>query len=157
MRGCLLCYDTSMRFTTPLIFKSSEWILISESVKSEPCRHCNRRGYLNNHGALRGIHITKPKQQTRGVRIYCSNRYSNRGCGRTFSILFNSMLPSLSIRAKQLTDFFKKLLTSKNVHAAWYSSAITFSLRSAYRWVKRLQLNQAAHTHQPKTSNMLIN
>lgn len=132
-----------MRFTTPLAFPSSKWLLISETVKSEPCRHCKKNGHLKSHGALRGIHISEPKMVIRGIRIYCSNRYSNMGCGRTFSVLFSSMLPALTVRAKHLSLFFKALLTVNCVHAAWHSSRIPYSLRSAYRWIKKLKLNQA--------------
>ena len=132
-----------MRFTSPLIFPSSKWLLTSEIVKAKPCRHCKQSGQLKSHGALRGIHLSKPKPALRGIRIYCSNRYSNMGCGRTFSVLFSSMLPSLTVRAKHLSLFFKKLLTANSIHAAWHSSRIPFSLRSAYRWIEKLKLNQA--------------
>lgn len=132
-----------MRFTTPLIFPSSNWLLTAEILKAKPCRHCKKRGNLKSHGALRGTHLSEPQQALRGIRIYCSNRYSNKGCGRTFSVLFSSMLPSLTVRAKHLSLFFKKLLTANSIHAAWYSSGIPFSLRSAYRWINKFKLNQA--------------
>lgn len=132
-----------MRFTSQLIFPSSEWILISETIKATPCRHCSKSNHIKSHGALRGIHLSEPEQELRGIRFYCSNRYSNKGCGRTFSVLFSSMLPALTVRAKQLKAFFKRLLTESSIHAAWYSSKIPFSLRSAYRWVEKLKLNQA--------------
>lgn len=132
-----------MQFTTPLTFPSSKWLLISETIKATPCRHCNKSNYLKSHGPLRGIHLSKPEKKLRGIRFYCSNRYSNKGCGRTFSVLFSSMLPKLTVRAKQLKTFFKRLLTERSIHAAWHGSKIPFSLRSAYRWVEKLKLNQA--------------
>lgn len=132
-----------MRFTSPLTFPSSKWILTSEALKAKPCRHCNQSGQLKSHGALRGIHLSEPRKSLRGIRIYCSNRYSNIGCGRTFSVLFSSMIPALTVRARHLSEFFKKLLTANSIHAAWHSSHIPFSLRSAYRWVEKLKLNQA--------------
>lgn len=132
-----------MRFTTPLAFPSSAWLLLSESVKTDPCCHCKKKGSLKSHGALRGAHLSKPEKELRGIRFFCSNRYSNKGCGRTFSILFSSMIPALSLRAKQLTHFFKELLQKDSIHAAWHGSHLPFSLRSAYRWVKKFQLNQS--------------
>lgn len=131
-----------MRFTPLIQYQTSKWLLLCETVKAEPCQCCQKKGHLKRHGRLRGISLTGIEPCIRGLRFYCSNRYSNSGCGRTFTVFFNTVVPHLTVRAKQLSAFFQLLLTGKSSHAAWYSIALPFSLRSAYRWIARLKSNQ---------------
>jgi len=146
-----------MRFTPFLELLSSKWLLFGEQVKSEPCPHCRKKGQLKNHGPLRGCSLTKATQSVRGLRFFCSDRYSNDGCGRTFTVFINNYIPYLTVRATQLSSFFRDLLSARNVHRAWSRSSLPFSIRSAYRWANRLKENQSdlralAYLAKPDTS-----
>lgn len=148
-----------MRYTTPLRHLTNAWLLAGENIKAEPCRHCSATGHVKNHGQLTGIGINRPENTTRGLRFFCSNRYSNKGCGRTFSVLFSTFITHHSLDTKHLLTLINQLLITPNTHAAWHRSGIPFSLRSVYRWVKKLSLNQPTirhilhrHTPPPKTA-----
>lgn len=130
-----------MKYTVTFDYLSQHWKNLCSKIKSTPCKHCKKQGYINAHGKLLGIAISLPLPATRGLRFFCSNRYSNKGCGRTFSILFASMLPKQSLRTRHLEAFFNNLLKHNNVHAAWHHSSIPFSITSAYRWFARFKAN----------------
>ena len=82
-----------MRFTNSLLPKTSKWIFFCEGIKSEQCPHCGKLYTLKSHGSLYGIDPVKPEVARRVLRFYCSNRYSNKGCGKTFSINFETIIP----------------------------------------------------------------
>lgn len=130
-----------MRFTLPLRRYSSAWILFTQEIKSEKCPHCSKSYTLKCHGSLYGTDIEKPDTIRRGLRFYCSNRYSNEGCGRTFSIHFSTVIPYHSVTAYHLGTFLDQLLKAQSVHQAWYQSTIPFSLRTAYQWMRKFRLN----------------
>lgn len=131
-----------MRFTSPFLYFSTSRIIASESIKSKSCPLCHKKGYIKSHGKLIGVHHSLPTPAFRGLRFFCSNRYSNAGCGRTFSVLFSSMISKSTVRAKHLTELFNNLLCTGNLHKAWSISKIPFSVRSAYRWLKLFEINQ---------------
>lgn len=132
-----------MRFSHQFEYLSTNWKLLCKRVKRKPCRFCYKRGHIKNHGFLKGVHPIEPCQELRGIRFLCSNRYSNRGCGKSFSTLFSQMLPNHTTRSEHLKVFCDLLLKLKNVHAAWYRSAVPFSLRTAYRWLRKIKNSQA--------------
>jgi len=136
-----------MRYTTPLRYLTNAWLLAGENIKTEPCRLCSSTGQVKNHGKLQGIGIDRPGTTTRGLRFFCSNRYSNKGCGRTFSVLFSTSIANHSLNSQHLLTLINQLLITPNTHAAWHQSGIPFSLRSVYRWVKKLSLNQSTIRH----------
>ena len=132
-----------MRFIHQFEYMSDNWQLACKRAKTKPCRFCNCSGCIKNHGFLRGVHPDKHLLEIRGIRFLCSDRHGNKGCGRTFSLLFNHILPRHSTRSTNLSDFFDTLLNFNNVHAALYHSAVPFSLRTAYAWLKKLKNSQA--------------
>ena len=62
---------------------------------------------------------------SRGLRLLCSDRYSNSGCGRTFSAHWDELIPGASLAA------------APSRHAAWAATTLTISLTGAYRWFSR--------------------
>jgi len=136
-----------MRFTSLLQIKTSALLFFTQSITAKPCPHCSHNYTVKRHGSLYGVDLYKPEALRRGIRFYCSNRYSNRGCGRTFSIHFNTVIPYQSVNAELLSSFFRKLLESRSVHQAWHDSSVPFSLRCAYRWVKKFTLNLPSLRH----------
>lgn len=136
-----------MYFKSPIQYLTNAWLLTCENIKAKPCRHCSRTGYIKSHGRLQGIGVDSPKRTIRGLRFFCSNRYSNKGCGRSFSVFLSTVIANHSLNTKYLLAFIKHFLNSPNTHAAWHSSSIPFSLCSTYRWVKKLSLNQSTIRH----------
>ena len=117
--------------------------MFTKNIRSRPCPHCLRRGYVICHGSLTGKDLTKPERITRGIRFLCSNRNSGTGCGRTFSVLFDHFLPRCSVPSYMLTAFLKSIHKGHCVHKAWNLHLLPFSLRSAYRWLKQMTFNLA--------------
>lgn len=132
-----------MRFTTRLAPRSLCWNNFCRTIIEKPCPSCHRDDTVKRHGVLSGKDLLKPDRIIRGLRFYCSNRYSNKGCGRTFPVFFAGVLPRFSIDAMQLGEFISRALSSSSIHRAWHRMKLPFSLRSAYRWMRGFSLNQA--------------
>ena len=78
---------------------SCEFLNLRLHLQSHPCVHCGRCETLKAHGFLRST-----LQEIRGIRLYCSNRDSSKGCGRTFSVHFENYIPHVTLSPKQLRD-----------------------------------------------------
>lgn len=74
------------------------------------------------------------------MAFFCSNRYSNKGCGRTYSILCLSAIPNCTARCDELYEFLSLLVIRGVVALAWREACrergFTLSKTSAYRWVR---------------------
>ena len=113
-------------------------------LKLTACPHCRQVGYLNRHGHLHGY--SKESQQAksvRGSRVYCSNRGSSRGCGRTFTIWTASHIKRLFLTADELWDFLLRAVRSGNKMQAFRSIKCGMSDSAPYRIWKRFQLAQS--------------
>jgi len=75
-----------------------------------------------------------PKTQT---AFFCSNRYSNKGCGRTLSILWSHLIARTSLAAGDLLKLIAAYSSGQSVHQIWSSGNFPLSLTSAYRWIAR--------------------
>lgn len=85
-----------------------EWISIAERLKQMPCPHCKTVGTLIRHGALYGFDDSNPQRKTlRARRVFCSNRYQRRGCGRTFSVWIVDKIRRLSLTTRTLWLFLQ--------------------------------------------------
>lgn len=76
-----------------------------------------------------------------GSAFFCSNRHSNTGCGRTFSIHWDDVIPRCSLPAEHLASLILAVHEGKSVHQAWATSSLWISLTSAYRWLCRWRLH----------------
>ena len=71
--------------------------------------------------------------------FFCSNRHSKLGCGRTFPVHWNDVIPDCSLRTCQLFGLLEARATGASSHAAWQASRLMISLRTACRWLARWQ------------------
>ncbi len=115
-----------------------------QRVKSESCPHCGRTGSLICHGYLRGYGPgSKEEQVVRGYRFFCSDRRKSRkGCGKTYSILLAGYLCGWMIPAAMLWVFIKGVCSGHSLKSSWERLGSGFSLQSAYRAWKALELGQ---------------
>jgi hypothetical protein len=90
-------------------FRSAdEWTAFAEQLKQTRCPHCKVVGALIRHGFLYGFDESSPQRKTeRARRIYCSNRQTRRGCGRTFSVWCADKIRRLSLTASALWRFLQ--------------------------------------------------
>jgi hypothetical protein len=72
--------------------------------------------------------------------FFCSNRHSNNGCGRTFFIHWDDVIPRCSLPAEHLAALVQLVHEGSSVHHAWSASKLWISLTSAYRWLTRWRL-----------------
>jgi hypothetical protein len=72
-----------------------------------------------------------------GSAFFCSNRYSNIGCGRTFSVHWENVIPHCTLRTAQLLELIRARDVAPSTHAAWAATRLSISLTSAYRWLAR--------------------
>lgn len=126
-----------MKFTRRLPPGSLELLALREQVRAAGCPHCDCGSALLAHGYLWGGAPEGHRADTRGLRFFCSNRRSRRGCGRTFSILWDTVIPRCPLRTGQLLALLRAVAGTATVHGAWATSRLAMAVRSAYRWVAR--------------------
>jgi hypothetical protein len=81
---------------------------MAERLKLASCPHCKRVGALIRHGALYGFDESSPRQKiVRARRVFCSNRNSRPGCGRTFSVWLAGKIRRLSLTTAALWCFLQ--------------------------------------------------
>jgi len=140
-----------VKFTSLIPTVSALRTKLLQKTLSEPCPHCSKQGTIRRHGFLRGKDLHKPTTIERGLRFFCSNRYSNKGCARTFSIFFDSVIPRHSVSSRDLGEFLRHVLEESSIHAAWTHMKWPFSISSAYRWINSFKENMARirpHLHE---------
>lgn len=113
--------------------------LIDSIHKLFRCPHCQCVGALIKHGWLRGLGPAGWIKGIRARRLFCSNRGSRPGCGRTVSIFFDCVLKHLSLTSCLLWRFLTASL-NMSIKAAWESlpAAASRSLTTAYRIHQRV-------------------
>lgn len=123
-----------MKFTRFLAPDSLELLNLRVTLRASACRHCRCAGSVVAHGYLRGHAEAGHQTVTRGLRFFCSNRYSNTGCGRTFPVHWDDIIPHSSLRPAQLLTLIRAVASAPTRHAAWAASRLSVSLTGAYRW-----------------------
>ncbi len=113
---------------------------MGERAKLRRCPHCQQIGAMNSHGFLRGYSPLGRSGMIRGRRFFCSNRGYRPGCGRTVSILLQTMIHAFTVTTALLVSFVSGVLAGTSVRAAWLAaSAGALSERSGYRLWQRLR------------------
>lgn len=122
------------------------WIFASQELREQklallkcsPCPHCKHSGALNRHGFLKGYDENHFKQKSvRAIRIFCSNRVSAGGCGRTFSVWIVDKVIRLHLDAQRLWQFLERAAGSGNKSGALQTLKCDMSGSAAYRIWKR--------------------
>jgi hypothetical protein len=122
---------------------ADEWIAIAERLKQTPCPHCKVVGTLIRHGFLCGYDESNPQHKTvRARRIFCSNRYARRGCGRTFSIWIADKIRRLSLTTGGLWRFLQRAVAG-SILAAIRAFNCHLSDRTLQRIWKRFNQGQS--------------
>ena len=84
---------------------TKEWNALVERLKQTACPHCKVVGTLIRHGYLYGFDESSQRKTVRAHRIFCSNRNTRRGRGRTFSVWFVEKIRRLSLTTRGLWKF----------------------------------------------------
>lgn len=122
----------------------------SRQLNGIACRHCGKSCNLLSHGFIR------KKQHggqalTVGKRVFCSNRRSHDGCGRTIRLYLDSAVRRLHATAAQISAFALALAAGMAVAHA-YLNATGNPARNAWRWLARMRTQLSAWRsadHQP--------
>ena len=132
------------------------WIFTSQEQRDEqlgflkcsPCPHCKQTGALNRHGFLRGYDEENFRQKAvRALRVFCSNRGSNQGCGRTFSVWISDKVKRLFLDAKSLWEFLHQAATTGNKSQAFQKLGCSMGDSAVYRiWKRFLQAQSTIRT-----------
>lgn len=106
------------------------------------CGHCGQSQFLISHGHVyQQLHGGKSEPVAK--RVLCSNRYSRLGCGHSFRLYVAGRIPHLHYRPCVVACFFCALLAGLTVAAAWRNATGSLCARHAYRWLNRLNRQQA--------------
>jgi hypothetical protein len=112
---------------------SLDFLNLRAQIKAGGCPHCRHPSAVVAHGYVKKA----SGSNSRGMRFFCSDRYSNEGCGRTFAVLWNTVIPRCSLLTSQILALVRVVAGGPSTHGAWYFSRLPISISSAYRWVAK--------------------
>ena len=119
-----------------------EWSGIAERLKQTPCPRCKVVGTLIRHGLRYGFDDSSRRRPTpRARRIFCSNRQTRRGCGRTFSVWLADKIRRLGLTSGTLWRFLQRAV--RNGVRAASRAAGYLSDRTWQRIWKRFDVAQS--------------
>jgi len=101
------------------------------------CAHCLKSDQFVSHGIIYKQRSSTFSEKV-GKRLFCSNRSSRNGCGRTYQIYIENEVPSFRYGASQLFVFIAALLANFHICEAYYQATGQFETRNAWRWLKKL-------------------
>jgi hypothetical protein len=78
-------------------------------------------------------------RKLRGQRVFCSNRGQRGGCGHTFSVFLDDMLPRHTLTATVLWSLLAWLLTGASVRSGARQLKVPLALISVYHLLGRLR------------------
>ncbi len=126
-----------MKFTHRLDPGSPDLANLRVTLRLGGCPHCQCIDTLVGHGFLWGLAPEGSDRTTRGLRMWCTDRGSGHGCGRTFSVHWEDCMARATLRISQLLALLRAWAGDLTRHAAWHGSGISISLTGAYRWFAR--------------------
>ena len=101
------------------------------------CPHCANKHFLISHGFVYKKTVNGAKCII-GKRIFCSNRFSRSGCGRTFQLYLSLHLPRIHYDATHLNIFVHSITNNESIYLAYSKATGCYDSRNAYRWLKKL-------------------
>jgi len=129
-----------MKFSRFLKPNSLEILNLRVNIKAVGCPHCRCPSTVVAHGYLKAA----SGDTSRGMRFFCSSRYSNRGCGGTFSVHWNTVIPRHSLKTSMILGLVRAVAHGPSIYRAWFFSGLAISMSSAYRWMAKWS-SLAAH------------
>ncbi len=104
------------------------------------CTHCTKNDQFVSHGIIYKQRSSTFSEKV-GKRIFCSNRYGRKGCGRTFQLFVASEIPCFRYGAAHLFIFITALLENSTICDAYHQATGQSEYRNAWRWLKKILLN----------------
>lgn len=139
-------------FAAMLIYYASLQAIEQQSRQlcGTACHHCGKTCNLLSHGYIRKKqHGGQPLPV--GKRVFCSNRRSHDGCGRTIRLFLDNAIRGLHASADQVSAFVLALAAGVAVARA-YLLATGGPARNAWRWIGKMQIQlppSRSLAHQP--------
>lgn len=101
------------------------------------CVHCSKHDQFVSHGIVYKQRSSTIREKV-GKRIFCSNRYGRRGCGRTFQLYLSDEIPTFRYSAAHLFVFIASLLAHNSVKKSYFAATGQTSFRHAWRWLNQI-------------------
>ena len=100
------------------------------------CIHCLKSDQFVSHGIIYKQRSSTFAEKV-GKRLFCSNRSSRMGCGRTVQLTIKNEVPSCRYGASELFVFITALLANVHIAEAYYQATGQGETRNAWRWLKK--------------------
>lgn len=115
------------------------------------CQHCFQSTFLVSHDFIYK-HRAGGLTETVGKRLFCSNRGSKNGCGRTFRLSIANAIPQMQYSCTEVAVFLIALFSHSGIAQAYRLATGNIEPRHAYRWLDKLQaqmllMRQIAQSH----------
>jgi hypothetical protein len=101
------------------------------------CIHCLKSDQFVSHGIIYKQRSSAFAEKV-GKRLFCSNRSSRNGCGRTYQLTIANEVPSFRYGASELFIFITALLANVHIGEAYYQATGQLETRNAWRWLKKI-------------------
>lgn len=103
------------------------------------CQHCDQNDQWVSHGYVYKYQPASVREVV-GKRIICSRRYGRVGCGRSFQLYLQSVIPHRHYTLQVLLAFILAMINGRTVAKAWASavSSNDNEPRQAWRWLNAI-------------------
>jgi hypothetical protein len=117
------------------------------------CAHCKQTQQLVSHGFIRKKQRGGADLAAVGKRVFCSNRNSRKGCGRTMQLYLDSTVRYLHHAGSRVVALVLSLIAGMTIEQAYHQAiGATAGPRNAYHWLNRLCAQLSAYrslSHRP--------
>lgn len=110
---------------------------LDSPLKPFTCRHCHQSQAWVSHGFVYRQRSSRVRE-TIGKRLFCSDRYGKKGCGRTVQLYRYTEIPARHYTTSQVFLFLSSLLAGLSVCAAYRRVAGRRAERQGWRWLTTL-------------------
>lgn len=124
------------KYLTTKPIDSNAVSLIKYEIAHRPCPYCDC-SYIKSHGYTYGYGDSSLLLTVRRIRFFCSDRGTNKGCSKTFSVLLADRLKNSPTSLPSIYKFLESLSYGQSVYHAFNCSPPCFSITSAYRYLRR--------------------
>jgi len=114
---------------------------VGHHIKLTRCPHCGATGMLILHDYLYGYDETRSIRCIKARRVFCSNRNSRTGCGKTITYRLIDFLPHSLISSRTAWQFLHGICSGMSIEHAFETldPACVLSISTFFRFWERFK------------------
>ena len=124
-----------------IYIRQKDFDSVKYTIKILKCPYCGEYGMLVLHGYIYGQNEMR-NTVIKGRRVFCSNRYRRKGCGRTIAYCLANFIRQSFLCAKTAWKFLSEILKGSSIEKAYNSlnTSYTISISALYLFWNKFRL-----------------